>query len=186
MLSIPGASKLKTPGWKLPKCYLPELQEQYETEFIKNPWDDIGQDMKLSPYVYQKETIHFAINNPKSLLILPTGSGKSPIMIGIYLEAIKNRLTNKPGIVCVKASLKYQWVKEIEKFSDLRAKAIETPSKAKKKFDSQFEDCDLFVLNYETLNNADVVKKLREKEVETIMCDEIHYCNSPTAKRTKS
>lgn len=189
MLKTPGAKKTSVPGWQLPKCYLPDLENIFKEhiEFISNPWDDIGVDMKLPPYAYQKETIHYAVNNPNSLLVLPTGSGKTPIMIGIYLEAIKRGITDKPGIICVKASLKYQWVKEIEKFSDLRAKAIETPSKvSKKKFISQFEDCDLFVLNYETLNNKDVVAKLREKEVECILADEIHYVNSPTAKRTKS
>ena len=92
-------------------------------------------------------------------------------MVGIYLEALKHQLTDKPGIVCVKASLKHQWVKEIEKFSNLRAKVIDTPSKAGKKFNAQFEDCDLFVLNYETLNNKEVVAKLREKEVECILAD---------------
>ena len=67
--------------------------------------------------------------------------------------------------------MKYQWVKEVEKFSHYKAKAIDTPSKAKKKFDSQFEDCDLFVLNYETLKNEKVVEKLREKEVEVMLFD---------------
>ena len=47
----------------------------------------------------------------------------------------------------MKASLKYQWVKEVEKFSDYNVKAIDTPSKAKKKFDAQFEDADIFILN---------------------------------------
>jgi SNF2 family DNA or RNA helicase len=188
MIKSPGAVKLNSPGWKLPKCYLPELQELYnnQIEMIFNPWDYIGEGMKLSPYVYQKETVHFAIHNPNSLLVLPCGAGKTPIMIALYHEAIKTGLTDKPGIICVKASLKYQWVKEVEKFSDLKAKAIDTPSKAGKKFESQFEDVDLFVLNYETLKNDRVVEKLREKEVEFIACDEIHYVNNHTSDRSKA
>lgn len=71
----------------------------------------------------------------------------------------------------MKASLKYQWVKEVEKFSDYNVKAIDTPSKAKKKFDAQFEDADIFILNYETLKNDKVVEKLREKEVEVMLFD---------------
>ena len=98
--------------------------------------------------------------------------------IGTYLELLKHNITDKPGVICVKASLKYQWVKEIEKFSNLRAKAVDTPAKAKKKFDSQFEDVDLMVLNYETFKNDKVVQKLIDKEVEVIMLDEIHYIGS--------
>lgn len=82
--------------------------------------------------------------------------------------------------------MKYQWVKEVKKFSHYKVKAIDTPSKAKKNFDSQFEDADLFILNYETLKNDKVVEKIREKEVEVILLDEIHYINNHTSARSKA
>jgi SNF2 family DNA or RNA helicase len=77
-------------------------------------------------------------------------------------------------------------VKEVEKFSDYIAKAIETPSKVKKKFDEQFENADLFILNYETLKNKQVAAKLREKNVEVMLLDEIHYINNHTSARSKA
>lgn len=173
MMNTPDAKRLKNgkAGWKMPKCYLPELENKFKVKLETNPWDYIGEGLKLSPYCYQKETIKFGIDNWKGLLILPCGAGKSPIIIGIYHELRKNNLTNKPGAIVVKASLKYQWVKEVEKFSDYKVKAIDTPSKAKKKFDSQFEDADLFILNYETLKNDKVCDKLREKEIEVMLFD---------------
>ena len=186
---IPDSKKLRggKTGWKMPKCYLPELEREFEQiELIPNPWDNIGEGMKLSPYCYQKETIKFGVDNGKALLILPCGSGKTPILVGIYHELRKANLTNKPGAIVVKASLKYQWVKEVEKFSDYKAKAIDTPSKAKKKFDNQFEDADLFILNYETLKNEKVVQKLREKDVEVMLYDEIHYINNHKSARAKA
>lgn len=170
----------------MPKSTLDDLSEEFEVEFIKQPWHDIGTDMKLEPYPYQKETIYHIINNPNTLAILPVGAGKTPIAIGTYLELLKKGLTDKPAIICVKASIKYQWTKEVEKFSNLRAKAIDTPSKMKNKFNEQFEDCDLFVLNYETLKNEEVVKKLREKEVETIIVDEVHILGGYKTARSKA
>lgn len=158
--------------------FLKLFQEQFETQMVQQPWEEMGADMKLPPFSYQKEAIYFGLNNLNSLMILPPGTGKTPICIGTYLELLKHGITDKPGAVCVKASLKYQWVKEIEKFSNLRAKAIDTPAKARKKFDSQFEDVDLMVLNYETFKNEKVKEKLREKEIEVIMMDEIHYIGS--------
>lgn len=77
-------------------------------------------------------------------------------------------------------------MKEVEKFSDYIAKAIETPSKVKKKFDEQFENADLFILNYETLKNKQVAAKLREKNVEVMLLDEIHYINNHTSARSKA
>lgn len=151
----------------------------------KNIWDNMGSTMKLQPFPYQKEAIYHAIHNPNTLMILPVGSGKTPIAIGIFLELRNQGLTDKPGIICVKASLKYQWVEEVKKFSDLRVKAIETPSKARgKKFDEQFEDTDLYVLNYETFKNEKVSSKLLEKGSEVIILDEIHYIGD--YKRNKS
>lgn len=92
----------------MPKHYISELKEFFNVNFVKNPWDNIGEGLKLSPYCYQKETIQFGVNNNKGLLILPCGSGKSPILIGIYHELRKNKLTTNPGAIIVKASLKYQ------------------------------------------------------------------------------
>lgn len=154
------------------------FQEQFETQMVQQPWEEMGADMKLPPFSYQKEAIYFGLNNLNSLMILPPGTGKTPICIGTYLELLKHGITDKPGAICVKASLKYQWVKEIQKFSNLRAKAIDTPAKARKKFDKQFEDVDLMVLNYETFKNEKVKEKLIEKEIEVIMMDEIHYIGS--------
>lgn len=187
MNKIPDCTKLKGAiGYKMPKCYLPELEKQFVTELVANPWDHIGEGLKLEPYCYQKETIKFGVDNNKGLLILPCGAGKTPILVGIYHELKKSGLIKNPGAIIVKASLKYQWVKEVEKFSDYKVKAIDTPSKAKKKFDSQFEDADIFILNYETLKNDKVVEKLREKDIEIMLFDEIHYINNHTSARSKA
>ena len=158
--------------------FLELFQEQFETQMVQQPWEEMGADMKLPPFSYQKEAIYFCLHHLNSLIICPPGTGKTPICIGTYLELLKHGITDKPGAICVKASLKYQWVKEIQKFSNLRAKAIDTPSKARKKFDKQFEDVDLMVLNYETFKNEKVREKLIEKEIEVIMMDEIHYIGS--------
>ena len=78
MTKIPDAKRLKNckSGWKIPKCYLPELEEKFNVSLIPNPWDNIGEGLKLSPYCYQKETIQFGVNKSKALLILPCGAGK--------------------------------------------------------------------------------------------------------------
>lgn len=181
--SINGVTDCSTNGWTIDKQMLKPIQEQFDTQMVEQPWKQMGEEMLLPPYDYQKEAIYFGLNNLNSLIILCPGSGKTPICIGIYLELLKRKITNKPGVICVKASLKYQWVKEIQKFSNLRAKAVDTPAKAKKKFDSQFEDVDLMVLNYETFKNERVKNKLKDMNIEVIMLDEIHsISNYKTAK----
>ena len=100
------------------------------------------------------------------------------IAIALYNELKLSNKVTTPGMIIVPASLKYQWVKEVAKFSDLIAHAIDTPSKSGKKFDKQFEECDLFICNYETLKNKAVTEKLKEIGCEFIICDEVQKINN--------
>lgn len=212
----------------------PKVAEQIQNSIISKSstvvtgYEDIGKNMKLQPYDYQKETIKFAKEAKEALLVLPCGSGKTPIGIGIYLEAKENGIIHGPGMVVVKASLKSQWLREVSKFSDLSATIVHSPSDAatninskikrrQKKlkkaeqekdtvamrditkeiislkrqagdaFKEQFKHgYDLYILNYETLNDAKVRTELRKAKVDFIMADEIHYVKNRKSKRSKS
>lgn len=197
----------------------------YENTYSPPPYINIGNNMKLQPYDYQKEAIYYAINNHKALLVLPCGAGKSCIMIGTYLEAKERNLIQGQGLVIVKASLKIQWQKEVSKFSNYSAKVIETYADccsselskikrrknklskldkdteeynnllkeiadieliAKNKFNSQFNNTDLLIANYETLLDDKVLNILLLKNIEAIFSDEIQYIKSPSADRSKA
>ncbi|MCY7865989.1 SNF2-related protein [Bacillus spizizenii] len=89
--------------------------------------ESIGKSMKLQPYDYQKEAIKFGVDNKEILIVYPCGAGKTPIGIGLYLEAREHGMVKGPGMIVVKASLKTQWLKEITKFSDLKPAIVRTP-----------------------------------------------------------
>ena len=91
---------------------------------------DIGKSMKLQPYDYQKESIKYILDNEEALIVLPCGAGKTAIMIGTYLELKERGLVTGPGLIVVKASLKYQWDKEVSKFSHLTSRVILSPKEA--------------------------------------------------------
>ena len=173
-----NCKRIDTNNWIIPKEALESLEKDFNIKFITVPWETIGEGLKYSPYEYQKETIHFGINRDTGLFILPTGAGKSMIAIALYHELKLSNKVSTPGMIVVPASLKYQWVKEVSKFSDLVAHSVDTPSKAGKKFDKQFVDCDLLICNYETLKNKSVVEKLKEINCEFICCDEIQKANN--------
>ena len=63
-------------NWVVPKGAISLLEKNFTIESVTVPWEEIGQTMKLSPYDYQKETVHFGVNNGSSLFLLPTGAGK--------------------------------------------------------------------------------------------------------------
>lgn len=197
----------------------------YENEYFPPEYNDIGKDMKLQPYDYQKEAIHYAIKNKDALLVLPCGAGKTPIAIGIYLEAKQRGIIEGQGLIVVKASLKKQWQKEISKFSDYTSNILQTYSdccsnvlnkikarkkkmdkldkddekriqleqeikelelEAQEKFNSQFRDADLLIANYETLLDEKVLNALILKNLQCVICDEIHYAKTHTTDRSKA
>lgn len=197
----------------------------YENEYTPPIYAEMGKNMLLQPYDYQKEAIHFAIETKEALLVLPCGAGKTPICVGIYLEAKERGIIQGQGLIVVKASLKTQWKKEVSKFSNYNASIIQTyadrcqkyVTKAKKiekqlsklkvtdtsrkelvaelksindqameHFLEQFENCDLLIANYETLTDEKVCDALKNKKLECVMCDEIHYAKTHTTERSKA
>ena len=182
MITIGARKKPKVPDWIVSKDHFEDIKSKFEYTIKINPWDSIGTDMKLQPYPYQKEAIYYALNNPNSLLILPTGAGKTCIGAGIVLEINQEQ----PIIICTKASLKHNWLQEINKFTDLPANIIDTPSKAGKRFNKQFENCRIYILNYETLRNDQVYDKLREHNVCGIIFDEVQAIGNHKSARTKA
>ena len=173
-----NCKRIDTNNWIIPKEALESLEKDFDIKFITVPWETIGEGLKYEPYEYQKETVFFGSEKNSALFLLPTGSGKSFIAITLYNELKQSNKVTTPGIIVVPASLKYQWVKEVSKFSDLIAHSVDTPSKAGKKFDKQFEDCDLLICNYETLKNKAVVEKLKEVNCQFIIGDEIQKINN--------
>ena len=173
-----SVKRINTDKWIIPNEIISLLEEECNAEHFVSPWKEIGKGLKYEPYEYQKETVFFGTEQESALFLLPTGSGKSFIAITLYNELrLSNKITT-PGIIVVPASLKYQWVKEVSKFSDFRAKAVDTPSKAGKKFDKQFEEVDLLICNYETLKNKSVVEKLKLVGCEFIIADEVQKINN--------
>ena len=196
---------------------------------IVEDWKDVGVGMKLQPYDYQKQVIKFITtphgpdNSHDTLIVSPCGSGKTPILIGAYLECHNQGIVTGPGMIVVKASLKPQWLKEVTKFTHLTPRIIKTfsectesetallktrearlkradddlkaslkkeikeiKSMAKRKFEEQFKGVDLFILNYETLNDEKVQKAMKKVGPEFVGSDESHYIKGADNKRSRS
>lgn len=151
---------LEMNGWivNLDEAYLlkskdlelyPGLKEKMSTlitskaKVIKD-YESMGTGMKLPPYDYQKEIIKFILDTGCSLIVSPCGSGKTAIGVGAYIELHNAGKISGPGLIIVKASLKFQWASEVRKFSDLCPRIVETYAKS-------------------TLREAAIIKRLQNK-----------------------
>ncbi len=152
-------------------------------------YKDICVDFNLEPYVYQKEAIYDASQKDNILYVLPCGAGKTVIGLGIFHELFKQEKIQGPALIVTKASLKEQWKREVEKFTDYSAHVIKTLSECKKDqaaFEEQFDSANILITNYEGVANKDIKPMLHKKKLEMMFLDEIHYVKSPTSKRSKS
>lgn len=140
----------------------------YENEYIEPIYSDMGKDMKLQPFDYQKEAIYFAIANKEALLVLPCGSGKTPICVGIYLEARQRGIINGQGLIVVKASLKLQWKKEVSKFSDYNAEIIKSYADCCSKYLRKIKkkEKELAKLSVTDKNRTVLAKEIKELQEE--------------------
>lgn len=178
-------------------------------------FSSIGSGLKLTPFEYQKESIFESLSVGSGCLVTaPCGAGKTPIGIGLYDELKRSGKISGRALIVVKASIKIQWPKEINKFSSYSSGVLNTYAymtakykpridRAKKKndaslieslqkeaadtFNKQFEP-DILVANYETLKDAAVLKTLLSKRtnIEFIYADEVHVIKSPTADRSRA
>jgi SNF2 family DNA or RNA helicase len=226
--------------WSIPKSSLSALNSMFKNiEFLEEikpktnktldikDYENMGKSMKLQPYDYQKEAIKFALDTHETLIVYPCGSGKTPIGIGLYIEAVERNIIEGPGMIVVKASLKTQWLKEIEKFSHLKPVIIRTKpeitenikDKIKRRqtkidkldkiadknqirafkneiedlktemdevFIRQFDNSDLYVLNYETLRDVTIRSELHRRKIQFVFADEVHYVKNRDSKRSEA
>lgn len=125
--------------------------------------------LKVSLYAHQKEAVKFHLQTPYSLNAFQMGLGKT--LVGITTSLIKGHTT----LVVCPASLLYNWMDEINKFSKDPVKVTILKDKIKPN-GSQF-----YLVSYDSfMRSMDLWK-----EIDFLICDEVHYLKNKTAQRTK-
>lgn len=174
------------------KPSFPMSLEQKPEEPVKQTVTDysmMGSRLKLPLYQYQREIVKFCLNTEKALICASCGAGKSPIIISIYDEALAAGKIQGPALIVVKASLKQQWAKEVEKFSNYKPCVIQTLAQMKKDvkaFTAQFSGSDIYIVNYEQLRDLDIKVRLLRMKFEFVSSDESQYIKDDTTKRAKA
>jgi SNF2 family DNA or RNA helicase len=109
----------------------PEVQEKLENAFDDNMLQDLEKKykpdyskLKINLFPYQKEGISFALFRRAAIIADEMGLGKTIQAIGTAIMKKEIFGFRKTLVVCP-ASLKEQWKKEIEKFSDENAWVVQ-------------------------------------------------------------
>ena len=130
------------------------------------------------PFEHQKEAIVKLVSNKKYILADDMGLGKtsSAIMASINLKL------KKILIICP-ASLKVNWKREIENYSDESVGIVEG---------KKWEDGKYVIVNYDILKNFHSLPKdsnkntqILDSNFDLVIIDEAHYASNGKAQRTK-
>ena len=129
------------------------------------------------PLAHQKEAIEKLAGSRRFILADDMGLGKTTATIIAALETGAKKIL----IICP-ASLKINWQREIENYSDRSVYIAEG-----KKFSTE---SDFVIVNYDILKNFHDMKDkgkslLNQSEFELVILDEAHMISNPQAQRTK-
>jgi SWI/SNF-related matrix-associated actin-dependent regulator of chromatin subfamily A-like protein 1 len=129
------------------------------------------------PLEHQKEAIQKLVENKKFILADDMGLGKTTSTIIAALETGAKKVL----IICP-ATLKINWKREIENYSDKSIYIAES-----KNFSTE---SDFVIINYDIIKNFHDTKKKDDSQVlaanfDLVIIDEAHYIKNATAQRTK-
>jgi SWI/SNF-related matrix-associated actin-dependent regulator 1 of chromatin subfamily A len=143
---------------------------------IKNVEIDYSKYLHRPPLEHQKEAIQKLCENKKMILADDMGLGKTTSTIIAALETGAKKIM----IICP-ASLKINWQREIENYTDRTTSIIEG---------KKWEDADFVIINYDIIKNFHDEKNKKESVIlnsqfDLVVIDEAHYIQNKQAQRTK-
>jgi SNF2 family DNA or RNA helicase len=133
-------------------------------------------------YPFQEEAKDRMVDRGQMLLAMVMGAGKTPTT----LSAIEELLTAgdvQRVFVVVPSSLKYQWMREIKKFTTSRVVVIDGPPKARATLWRAASSCQYTIINPELLVKDE--KFFNSLKYEAFVIDEATIIKSPSAKRSR-
>ena len=156
---------------------------------------------KTKLFNHQEEGIKYGLTHDRFLLLDQPGLGKTLQMIYLAEELKERENLEHCFIICGLNTLKYNWKKEIEKFSNLSCRILgERKTKTGKEKIGSISDRlkdlknpidEFFVItNIETLRNSDIIKTLKSpkcaNKFDMMVLDECHVCKNPSSQQGKN
>lgn len=143
---------------------------------VKNVVIDYEKYSNRPPLEHQKEAIQKLVENKKFILADDMGLGKTTSTIIAALETGAKKVL----IVCP-ASLKINWQREIQNYSERTISIIEG---------KKWEDAEFVIINYDIIKNFHDEKNKKESIIlnskfDLVVIDEAHYIQNKQAQRTK-
>ena len=146
----------------------------------------------VTPFPFQEEAKDLVVERGNGLIALTMGLGKTLVSI-MVIEELFDAGELAHGLIIVPAALKYQWQREIKRFTGQNALVIDGPPKTRAKLYRWAPKFRYVIINYDLIVHDWAPKKkspvnmlcVRDMEFDYIVIDEGTAIKNPTAKRSK-
>jgi SNF2 family DNA or RNA helicase len=133
---------------------------------------------------YQPEAVDKMIARKQMLVAYEMGLGKTCMTIAALEKLKEQKEITKPILIIALSSLKYQWEKEIQKFSDSSTSVIDGSKVTRALQYDRGLSSDYVICNYESIvNDWDTIK---DYEWGAVVCDEATAIKGFRSKRSKA
>ncbi len=189
----------KDKRWEVPLTYLSRFLDaacKFDSIELKLLKDKKAQTkefeigpFKVQPFKHQEEAVQFGLNHSKWLLLDSPGCGKTLSVILLAQELKKREKLHHCLVVCGLNTLKGNWKREIENFSDFSAVILgeKITKKGTRKIGSVAERAahlmkpidEFFVItNVESLRDDRIIEGILKgpNKFDLILLDEAHKC----------
>lgn len=153
----------------------------------------MNHNLKVTPYAYQLEGIDYGLRKKRIIIGDEPGLGKTLQSIGIV-----NTAGVYPCLVICPSSLKINWQREVEKFTDKKALVLDNSTQTTWPYLLKMGMFQVAIVNYESLRKFFVwdtgnKKPFRLKDVvfcphvqlfRSVIIDESHRVKDPSAQQT--
>ncbi len=158
-----------------------------------NNMKELKHNLRVEPYEYQREGILFGLERHRLLIGDEPGLGKTLQSIGIVDTA-----SAYPCLVICPSSLKINWQREFEKFTDKKAVVLDNATRTSWPYLLGMGMFHVAIVNYESLKKffvwdikggktftlKDVVFNRDINIFKSVIMDESHRLKDPTAQQT--
>jgi len=158
-----------------------------------NNMKELKHNLRVEPYEYQREGILFGLERHRLLIGDEPGLGKTLQSIGIVDTA-----SAYPCLVICPSSLKINWQREFEKFTDKKALVLDNATRTSWPYLLGMGMFHVAIVNYESLKKffvwdikggktftlKDVVFNRDINIFKSVIMDESHRLKDPTAQQT--
>lgn len=149
----------------------------------KGKYNSTKYSFKFSPYKHQEKGFHFMHAAPRLAIHGDCGTGKTAIAASFSESLIEAGEGGPILVVCPISIIVQSWLKDIEKFTNLKAISIYEPSSYKRKEKREKRlatDADIYIASFSLILLME--KELRKKKFRTIIVDESTKIKNPRSK----